>query len=46
MRERIEMLKGSLSVESAPGRGCTLVVELPTCPSLVEAGVGNEAGPS
>jgi signal transduction histidine kinase len=46
MRERVEMLKGSLSVESAPGRGCTLVVELPTGPSLVEAAIGNEAGPS
>jgi len=46
MRERVEMLKGSLSVESAPGRGCTLVVELPTGPSLVEAAVGTEPGPA
>src|SRR5262249_44851709 len=46
IRERVELLKASVSVESAPGRGCTLVVELPTCPSLVEARVGNEAGPS
>jgi signal transduction histidine kinase len=45
MRERVEMLKGSLSVESAPSRGCTLVVELPTGPSLVEAAVGNETRP-
>lgn len=29
MRERVEMLNGSLLVESAPGEGTTLVVELP-----------------
>src|SRR5262245_21711002 len=45
MRERVETLKGSLSVESAPGRGCTLVVELPTGLPLVEAAGGTEARP-
>jgi signal transduction histidine kinase len=45
MRERVETLKGSLSVESAPGEGCTLVVELPTGPRLAEAAGGNEARP-
>ena len=34
MRERVEALGGSLLVESGPGAGCTLVVELP----LEEAG--------
>jgi signal transduction histidine kinase len=29
MRERIEQAGGSLSVESAPGEGSTLAVELP-----------------
>jgi signal transduction histidine kinase len=29
MRERVEALGGSLLVESEPGAGCTLVVELP-----------------
>jgi signal transduction histidine kinase len=46
MRERVETLKGSLSVESAPGRGCTLVVELPTGPPFLEAAGGTEARPS
>jgi signal transduction histidine kinase len=43
MRGRVEALRGSLSVESAPGQGCTLVVELPTGPPLADAGGGNEA---
>jgi signal transduction histidine kinase len=43
MRERVETLKGSLSVESAPGEGCTLVVGLPTGPRLAEAAGENEA---
>jgi signal transduction histidine kinase len=30
MRERVEALRGSLTIESRPGRGTTLVVELPT----------------
>jgi signal transduction histidine kinase len=29
MRERVEALQGSLTVESSPGRGCTLRIELP-----------------
>jgi signal transduction histidine kinase len=45
MRERVETLKGSLSVESAPGRGCTLVVELPTGPPVTDAPGANEVGP-
>jgi signal transduction histidine kinase len=45
MRERVETLEGSLSVESAPGRGCTLVVELPTGTSIVDAAGGTEARP-
>jgi signal transduction histidine kinase len=34
MRERVEALDGSLTVESTPGRGSTLVVELPTRPRV------------
>jgi signal transduction histidine kinase len=30
MRERVEVLRGSLTIESRPGRGTTLVVELPS----------------
>jgi signal transduction histidine kinase len=33
MRERIEGVGGTLSIESAPGEGSTLVVELPVVPS-------------
>jgi signal transduction histidine kinase len=29
MRERVEMLGGSLSVESSPGKGTTINVEVP-----------------
>jgi signal transduction histidine kinase len=29
MRERVEVVGGALSIESAPGEGSTLVVELP-----------------
>jgi signal transduction histidine kinase len=43
MRERVEALQGSLTIESAPGQGCTLVVELPTPQRLVDAAGGNEA---
>src|SRR5262245_31763350 len=43
MRTRVDALGGSLSVESAPGRGCTVVVELPTDPRLVDAAGGTEA---
>jgi signal transduction histidine kinase len=32
MRERVEAIGGSLLVESEPGAGCTLVVELPLVP--------------
>jgi signal transduction histidine kinase len=37
MRERVTALHGSLTVESAPRQGCTLVVELPTDPGPGEA---------
>jgi signal transduction histidine kinase len=30
MRERVEVLQGSLTMESSPGQGCTLRLELPT----------------
>lgn len=40
MRERVEMLQGSLTVESAPGRGSTLVVELPTRPRVTAEDAG------
>jgi signal transduction histidine kinase len=30
MRERIEMLKGTLAIESAPGKGTTVKVEVPS----------------
>jgi signal transduction histidine kinase len=33
MRERVEGVGGTLSIESAPGEGSTLVVELPVVPS-------------
>jgi signal transduction histidine kinase len=34
MRERVEALRGSLTIESARGQGSTLVVELPTQPPI------------
>ena len=34
MRERIEQLGGTLAVESAPGQGTAVAVELPVSPSL------------
>jgi signal transduction histidine kinase len=37
MQERVTALHGALTVESAPGQGCTLVVELPTDPRPGEA---------
>ena len=33
MRERVAMLGGSLQIESAPGEGATLVVEIPLTPT-------------
>lgn len=42
MRERVDALQGSLTVESAPGRGSTLVVELPTRPRVVGGGRGSQ----
>jgi len=33
MRERVEGVGGTLSIESSPGEGSTLVVELPVDPS-------------
>jgi len=45
MRERVTALHGALTVESAPGQGCTLVVELPTDPRPGEAARGGEAQP-
>ncbi|GAB4558946.1 MAG: hypothetical protein Kow0047_04460 [Anaerolineae bacterium] len=33
MRERAEMLRGHLTIESAPGSGTTVYVEIPLCPS-------------
>jgi signal transduction histidine kinase len=42
MRERVERLRGSLSVESTPGQGCTLVVALPTHARLADASGGRE----
>jgi two-component system sensor histidine kinase DegS len=32
MQERIQLLGGSISVQSTPGRGTTIVVEVPACP--------------
>lgn len=44
MRERIEQLGGTLLVESAPGEGTTIVVELPISPDDPEAeGSGSRA---
>jgi signal transduction histidine kinase len=45
MRERVEALQGSLTVESAPGQGSTLVVELPTDPRRADAAGQNQAPP-
>jgi signal transduction histidine kinase len=45
MRERVETLGGSLTVESAPERGSTLVVELPTRPRVTAGARGSEVGP-
>jgi signal transduction histidine kinase len=45
MRERVTALHGAVTVESAPGQGCTLVVELPTDPRPGEAPRGAEAPP-
>jgi signal transduction histidine kinase len=30
MRERLEMVGGSLAVESAPGKGTTIIAQIPT----------------
>jgi signal transduction histidine kinase len=46
MRERVEALRGSLAIESAPGQGCTLVVELPTQTRAADAIGRHEASPS
>jgi signal transduction histidine kinase len=43
MRERVEALGGSLTVESSPGQGSTLVVELPATLRLADATDGSEA---
>jgi signal transduction histidine kinase len=45
MRERVETLGGSLTVESAPERGSTLVVELPTRPRVTAGARGSEVVP-
>jgi signal transduction histidine kinase len=45
MRERVEALKGSLTVESTPGQGSTLVVEIPIHPRSADAAGGCEAPP-
>ncbi|MCB9161885.1 MAG: PAS domain S-box protein [Caldilineaceae bacterium] len=37
MRERCEMLEGTLEIESAPGLGTTLVAELPYQPTGIES---------
>lgn len=29
MRDRVEQLGGSMNIETAPGRGCTLTILLP-----------------
>jgi signal transduction histidine kinase len=42
MRERVEALQGSLTVESAPGQGSTLVVEIPIHPRLADLVGGSE----
>jgi signal transduction histidine kinase len=36
MRERVEMVGGTFCVESAPGKGTTIVVEIPTTKVPVE----------
>jgi signal transduction histidine kinase len=43
MRERVEALGGALTLESAPDRGSTLVVELPIPPPLGDATAESEA---
>ena len=45
MRERVEALQGTLTVESAPGQGSTLVVELPTDLRRADGAGQNEAPP-
>lgn len=40
MRERIEQLGGTLVVESAPGQGTAVAVELPVSPDLQTPGTG------
>ena len=42
MRERVEALGGSLLVESAPGEGSTLVVELPVGGAATNGGEGTQ----
>ncbi len=44
MRERAELLGGSLSVSSAPGRGTTLVLEAPLTRGEADGGMGDEIG--
>ena len=43
MRERVQLLDGSLSVESAPDAGTTLVLELPLPPGARAAGGSEDA---
>jgi chemotaxis protein histidine kinase CheA len=44
MRERVQLLDGEIVVDSAPGKGCTIVVSCPTGTSSVSAG-RQEDGP-
>jgi len=43
MRERVEALQGSLTVESAPGQGSTLVVAMPIHPRVAKSAGESEA---
>jgi NarL family two-component system sensor histidine kinase LiaS len=38
MRERVQLLDGEIVVDSAPGKGCTIVVSCPTGTSSMSAG--------
>ena len=38
MRERVQLLDGKITIDSAPGKGCTIMVSCPAGTSLVTAG--------
>ena len=46
MRERLEMIDGKFSVESAPGKGTTIIAQIPLINRISPLGGGEKARPS